>query len=124
MPPHNRPAPSRWVAVGAPLDCSGRSRGEETAPAALREAGVLDALAIDDLRDAPGLIEDVEPDSASGMIAHGQLKAALTSLQERVTEAFEGGGRPLLGGDCSVAIGALAAVRARGGGRALEGELA
>jgi len=97
MPPHNRPAPGPWVAVGVPLDCSGRSRGEETAPAALREAGVRDALAIEDLGDAHGLIDEVEPDSASGLIAHGQLKARRRANRVPVV---------------------------LGGGRALEGELA
>ncbi|MBM0279437.1 hypothetical protein [Micromonospora tarensis] len=38
----------RWMIVDAPLDSSGTGRGEERAPAALRRAGLRDALAADD----------------------------------------------------------------------------
>jgi arginase len=100
------------VAVGAPLDCSGTSRGEEAAPATLRRAGVLSSLAIEDRGDAHRFIEDSGPDSRSGLVAHGQVRAALEALRGSVKQILTDGGRPLvLGGDCSVALGALAAAR-------------
>jgi arginase len=103
---------SRWVALGAPLDCSGTSRGEEAAPAALRRAGVLASLGIEDRGDAHAVIEDSEPDASSGLVAHRQVLAALGTVREHVAEVLAEGGRPLvLGGDCSVALGALAAGR-------------
>jgi arginase len=105
------------MAVGAPLDCSGRSRGEEAAAEALRRAGVLAALGIEDRGDAHSLIDDSRPDPHSGLVAHRQVHAALAALRERVAEVLADGARPLvLGGDCSVALGALAAVREHLGG--------
>jgi arginase len=106
-----------WVAVGAPLDCSGRSRGEEAAPAALRRAGVLASLGIEDRGDAHPLIDSSRPDPGSRLVAHRQLHAALAVLREHVAGVFADGGRPLVvGGDCSVALGALAGAREQVGG--------
>jgi arginase len=69
-------------------------------------------LGIEDRGDAHAVIEDSEPDASSGLVAHRQVLAALEAVRERVAEVLAEGGRPLvLGGDCSVALGALAAAR-------------
>ncbi|MFG1898096.1 arginase family protein [Micromonospora zamorensis] len=60
----------RWTVVDAPLDSSGAGRGEERAPAALRDAGLLDALAADDGgRGDEACLRDAVRDPASGVIA-------------------------------------------------------
>jgi arginase len=49
---------TRWSVLGAPLDCSGRSRGEERGPAALRAAGIVERLDAVDLGDVDAHMHD------------------------------------------------------------------
>lgn len=103
---------ARWVVVGAGLDCSGTGRGEDTAPAALRDAGVVPALDADDAGDVPMVVNDRTRDPATGIVAVDQLRMAVAAIRDRVADVLRSGGRPLvLGGDCTVVIGAAAAVR-------------
>ena len=47
-------AASPWTLLGAPLDSSGAGRGEERAPALLREAGLAERLGLADAGDVVG----------------------------------------------------------------------
>jgi arginase len=101
-----------WVVVGAGLDCSGTGRGEVKAPAALRDAGVVTALEARDAGDISILVNDRTRDPATGIVAVNQLRMAVAAIRAHVADVLRSGDRPLvLGGDCTVVIGAAAAVR-------------
>ncbi|RLP83580.1 arginase family protein [Micromonospora sp. BL4] len=97
----------RWMVVDAPLDSSGAGRGEERAPAALRRAGLLDALGADDGgRVDEALLRDPVRDPASGLIGAAGLRRAGTALTTRISTLLADGRRPLvLGGDCAILPG-------------------
>jgi arginase len=102
----------RWTILGAPLDSSGAGRGEEHAPAALRDAGIADAFGAADAGDAAPALRSAERDPATGVIALAELRAASEALRAAVAETLRRGERPLvLGGDCTLLLGALTGAR-------------
>jgi arginase len=103
---------SDWVAIGSPLDCSGRARGEQLGGQALREAGLLERLACEDLGDVHGPITDRVRDAETGVLALGQIRDACEAVRDAVEATLARERRPLvLGGDCSLLIGAAAGAR-------------
>lgn len=105
-----------WSVIGVPIDCSARSRGEQLAPAALRKAGIVEALSADDCGDLPVTVDDTRRDEQSGVIAYRQIVDANIRARDAVRSAAERGSRPLvLGGDCSLLPGALAGLSPGGG---------
>ncbi len=101
-----------WAAIGAGLDSAGRGEGEERAPAALRSAGLLEAIGAEDRGDLDVRIEDSRRDPKSGLIGFRDVFAASEQLRGAVRGLIVAGRRPLvLGGDCTVLIGALAGAR-------------
>ena len=104
--------PAPWKLLGAPLDSSGAGRGEERAPALLREAGLAERLGIADAGDVVGPLRDPVRDPFTGVIAAAQLVEASRALRDAVAATLERGERPfVLGGDCSLLPGALAGAR-------------
>lgn len=102
----------RWALLGAPLDSSATNRGEEQAPSALRSAGLVDGLRIDDRGDVHAPLTDTNRDTSTSIIAYSQLRLACEQLRDRVREVLADGFRPLIiGGDCSILVGALAGIR-------------
>jgi arginase len=101
-----------WTVLGAPFDSSGTSRGEERAPGSLRAAGLPDVFgAIDDGDVAPPLRDPVR-DRETGVIAFADLRVSSQALRAAVADALTRGERPLvLGGDCTLLLGAVAGVR-------------
>ncbi|MBM0232181.1 arginase family protein [Micromonospora sp. STR1_7] len=97
----------RWTIVDAPLDSSGAGRGEERAPAALRGAGLLDALAADDGgRVDEAWLRDSVRDPASRVISAAGLVRAGAAITARIVALIADGRRPLvLGGDCAILPG-------------------
>jgi arginase len=90
-------AAGQWTLVGAPLDSSGAGRGERNAPGALRAAGLVGALGAWDAGDADTVLSDATRDPVTGLIGFSGLVRA---------------SRPLVvGGDCTILLGILAAVR-------------
>jgi arginase len=101
-----------WVLLGAPLDCSATNRGEERGPAALRSAGLVERLGIEDRGDVHALLTDQRRDPRTGIVAFAQLRRACEQVRDEVAEVLAEGSRPLvLGGDCSFLVGALAGAR-------------
>lgn len=104
---------NRWCLVGAPSSAGAHTPGVEQAPAALREAGLLDALRrrgaeVDDHGDVPGFRwrPDVTRPRAQNAAAVARVAAAVA---EAVGVAVDHGGTPLvMGGDCTVTIGLVA----------------
>ncbi|MEW1584927.1 arginase family protein [Micromonospora vinacea] len=93
--------------VDAPLDSSGAGRGEERAPAALRRAGLREALAADDDgRIDEARLNDPNRDPASGVIGAAGLVRAGGAIAARIGALIADGHRPLvLGGDCAILPG-------------------
>lgn len=102
-----------WFLLGAPWDCSGSGRGEREAPAALRAAG-LSAAVDRDLGDADCAIDSVERDVRTGVLALPETVRAAHALAEDLERALreQSGRRPLvIGGDCSILLGIVPALR-------------
>ena len=98
---------------GDPLDCSGTNRGEARAPEALRRAGIDEAVSRD-AGDTEARIDDPTRDPRTGVIGFEQLVEASSEIRSAVAAVVERGERPLVvGGDCSVLVGALAAAKGR-----------
>lgn len=101
-----------WVVLGAPLDSAAEGEGEERAPEALRSAGLVERLGARDMGDVAEPLRPPDRDKRTGIIAFESLVEASTAIAEAVKGALHSGDRPLvLGGDCSLLIGAIAGAR-------------
>jgi arginase len=101
-----------WVAIGVPIDSVGRAGGTEHAPAALREAGLLERLGIADHGDLDVRIRGDERDPETGIVGSPDVLAMTATVREAIREMVAAERRPLvLGGCCSLLPGALAGVR-------------
>jgi arginase len=102
-----------WVLLGAPWDCSGTGRGEQAAPDALRRAGLTDLVEAD-LGNAATVIDSTRRDRETGVRALAETVRAATALADAVAGAIghRPGRRPLVvGGDCSILLGIVPALR-------------
>ena len=109
-------AAGSWFLLGAPWDSSGSGRGEQAAPAALRAAG-LAGLVDRDLGNAATTITGTGRDTGTGVRALPATLLAADALTTRLAEAMSSlpRHRPLVvGGDCSILLGILPALRDRG----------
>ncbi len=109
--------PDGWFLLGAPWDCSGTGRGEAAAPDALRLAGAA-GLVADDAGNADTTIEPGERDVHTGVLALESTLRAAGALSATLGAAMaqRPGRRPLvLGGDCSILLGIVPALRRRSG---------
>jgi arginase len=98
--------------LGVPIDSVGRSGGTELAPAALREAGLVERLGAADRGDLDVRIRGEERDPDTGIVGSPDVLAMTTVVRAAVAEMVAAGERPLvLGGCCSLVPGALAGVR-------------
>jgi arginase len=108
--------PRDVVLIGVPTNSSGTTDGVARAPAALRQRGLVAALAgrpgFTDAGDLalPAPVPDRGP---SGLLAEDALITMIGQVRAAVSAARRGGRFPLLlGGDCPVILGALAALQA------------
>lgn len=107
-------AATGWVLVGAPLDCSGTGRGEARAPKALRDAGLALRTGVRDAGDVDATVDDPSRDARTGVIGFEQIRRASSEIDSAVAAVLDEGGKPLVvGGDCTVLVGALAAAKER-----------
>jgi len=101
--------------IGVPSSAGAHGPGQEKAPAALRAAGLLDALKAGGLKvGEPGdlLMARFAPDPAH---RKSQNAARVREVADRVADAVDGslrrGKLPLvLGGDCSITLGVMSGV--------------
>jgi arginase len=105
--------------IGAPTSAGAFAPGQEDAPSALREAGLLDALRaagreVVDRGDIPRFRWRVDHDEPRAMNAAAVVDG-VRAVAERVEEAIRAGEQPLvLGGDCTVGVGTVAGTIAAG----------
>ncbi|MEV1147299.1 arginase family protein, partial [Micromonospora sp. NPDC049799] len=98
----------RWSVLDAPLESSGRGRGERRAPVALRTAGLLARLGAEDAGALHTLVTDPVRDPETGVIGADQVREAIRDISARVMELTADGRHPLvLGGDCAILPGIL-----------------
>jgi arginase len=107
--------------VGVPFNSAGLTGGVARAPAALRRAGLVPALArrleVADAGDVGFDPPAPERSPTSGLLAERALVSMVAGAGQAVATAHQAGRFPLvLGGDCPVMLGALAATRDRHGG--------
>ena len=101
-----------WTVLGVPIDSVGRSARTELAPAALREAGLVERLRIEDRGDLDVRIRGEERDPETGIVGSPDVLATTSAVRAAIREMVAAGERPLvLGGCCSLVPGALAGVR-------------
>jgi arginase len=105
--------------IGVPYTSMAKPGGIEHAIRVLREAGLAEALAArGDVRDAGDLapIRDEGVRGPSGLLKERALAELVEATGEAVGSSLDAGRRPLLvGADCPVLLGALAAARDRHG---------
>ncbi len=103
--------------IGVPTNSAGRPGGVARAPAALRAAGLVQALRARDGGDV--VVPPLAPgrDPRSGLIAVDSLAGMVESTRRAVRSALDAGLVPFVaGGDCPILLGCLAGARdARGG---------
>jgi arginase len=114
----------RWDVIGAPSSAGAHTPGVERAPAALREAGLVELISggggeVDDVGDVPGFRWRPDP-----LHPRGQNAAEVVRVAADVAVLVEASARrersPLiLGGDCTVTIGLVAGLARAGAQPAL-----
>lgn len=105
-----------WTVLGVPIDCSGRAIGCERMPAALRAADLIARLGARDLGDLVVWIDDSTRDLATGIIGFDAVCASSAAIRGALGDILARSERPLLvGGDCTLLIGACAALKDRFG---------
>jgi len=111
--------PRDVVLIGVPTNSSGTADGVARAPGVLRRRGLAAALARSPGFTDAGDLELPAPQprrGPSGLLAEDALIAMIGQVREAVAAARRGGRFPLLiGGDCPVIAGALAALQAERG---------
>lgn len=100
--------------IGVPTNSAGKGNGVANAPAALRHAGLAESLGrfcqVYDEGDAAFSMPTTKRDADSGIIAYSSLASMVCSVHTNVRRAFQEGRFPLvIGGDCPVLLGCLAA---------------
>ena len=105
--------------LGVPANSSGTLDGVARAPAVLRDAGLVEALAqsVDVLDYGNVILPEPSPerDSSTHLIDPGGLASMITRAREAVGRILEEGRFPLvIGGDCPLLLGCLLAARGDG----------
>jgi arginase len=104
-----------WAMAGAPIDSSGRARGEARAPAALRAAGLAEIPGVEDRGDLAARIADPVRDPETGVIGFADLVRSTEAIAAWIAETASSPDRPLIvGGDCSLLPGVFAGLRRAG----------
>ena len=102
--------------IGVPFNSTGFPGGEARAPAALRAAGLVEALQrvadIHDYGDTALPESSPERDPTTGIIAPANLAAMVAAVRVLAAQAIGDGNIPLvIGGECPLLLGCLAAAR-------------
>jgi arginase len=106
------------VIIGVPSSAGAHHAGQERAPRALREAGLAGrlqaaGLAVDDAGDLPGATFAVDHDHPGCRNLPAVVRVA-REVADAVEGALDSGQLPLvIGGDCTITLGVIAAFRRR-----------
>ena len=110
---------SKIALITVPYDSGGTAVGTARAPAVLRRHQLLERLqavaTVTDYGDVPVVPSGGQRDRDSGLIGPSTFLRMLDALQVVVLRALAATEFPILiGGDCPILLGALAAIRAQG----------
>ncbi len=107
---------AEWVFIGVPTSAGAHHAGQERAPAALRAAGLPHAIReagvdISDAGDLPGETFAVDSEHPHARNLQAVVRVA-SEVADAVAEVTAAGKRPILmGGDCTITIGAVAGLK-------------
>jgi arginase len=108
--------PSRFTIIDAPSILGLRPTGVEFLPEALKEAGLMERLNADYAGRVSPLPYNSERDKVTLLLNPHSIKTFSAQLADRVSSVIRSGRYPIvLGGDCSILIGNLLALRRLGG---------
>jgi arginase len=101
--------------LGVPIDSSGAFVGCERLPAALRAAGLVEALGIPDLGNLQVTIADPVRDPEHGVLGLHDAANACQVVRRELAPLLAEGKKPLvIGGCCTLLIGVMAALHDAG----------
>jgi arginase len=109
---------SDWMMIGVPTSAGAHHGGQERAPDALRDAGLVDQLraageSVKDAGNLPGAMFTVDHDHPGGRNLAAVARVA-AQVAEAVAAYAEPGTLPLIvGGDCTITLGVVAGFRRR-----------
>ena len=109
---------NEWVMIGVPTSAGAHHAGQELAPDALRAAGLADrlvaaGLSVSDAGNLPGAVFAADRGAAGARNLAAVAKVA-AEVADAVADVVASGLLPLLlGGDCTITIGAVAGFRRR-----------
>lgn len=110
--------PAGIVATGVPIDCvnavepGSEPFGTELSPAALRDAGLLEAIGAADAGDLPVRLVGRDRDPGTGVLGWPSVLATTQALRSLAREQIAAGRLPfLVGGCCTLLPGALSGAR-------------
>ncbi len=107
---------SDWVMIGVPTSAGAHHAGQDLAPDALRAAGLADrltaaGLSVSDAGNLPGSVFTADRSGAGARNLAAVAKVA-AGVADAVADVTASGRLPLvLGGDCTITIGAMAGFR-------------
>ncbi len=105
----------KWAIIEAPYGLGLTAPGVEDAPSALLEAGLAERIGARRAGSVTVPAHDAAIDPESGILNAQALASYSVALADVVGAVIEAGERPLvLGGDCSILLGNLLALRRRG----------
>jgi arginase len=110
-------AQTSWTALGVPIDsvaapAGGPPFGTELAPSAMRELGLVRRLAAADAGDLDVRIVGPDRDPNSGIVGWPSVGETVSAIRTSVEQLMAAGQRPLLlGGCCTILMGAVAGAR-------------
>ena len=109
---------TEWVLIGVPTSAGAHHAGQELAPAALRAAGLAErlgraGLSLADGGDLPGAAFAPDQRATGGRNLSAVVRVA-AEVADAVAEVASAEQLPLvLGGDCTITVGAVAGLRRR-----------
>ena len=114
------PVVQRLTVIGVPSSAGSYAAGQDQAPRALRDAGLIEALGRTgaEIRDIGDLPEQVwKPDRDHPRVQNAEaVIECLLNLRDRLQAPLRDGDSVLvLGGNCTIALGVIAALRQLGG---------
>lgn len=104
-----------YAIVEAPSTLGLRSTGVERLPEVLLAAGLCERLGAHRFGRVAAPSRDPDRDAVAGLLNPGRIASYSVLLADKVEIAIDAGERPLvLGGDCSILLGPMLALRRRG----------
>ena len=102
--------------LGIPIDSVGGPIGTTFMPRVLREHGIVEAQGAEDLGDLDVLIEPPVRDPETGIVGSDSVLEVTRTIRDAIARQADPDAKTvLLGGCCSLAVGAIAGLRERHG---------